>query len=317
MTIDELDLRIIAQLKEEPRASNRALARALHLSEPKISARVAKLEARSALRVMAVVDMHAVGYQDVVVLGIRVGDVHPNDVAAELVRLPEVIGLNSTFGRYQLVGLMLAQDKHHLSELLDQIGAMIGVRDQEACLVLDVLQTRYDVGSLSLFGGQAMLDLPGDQSMLDELDLGVIKALQENGRMSFREISRRLSAPEATIRSRLSRLENSGAMQLVAITDSTSLLPEKATAWVGLRVRGGMLKGMAEGLCEVADNGLVFTTIGRFNLVILVLRPSRRELLDFVSRTIAPMHGVQQLEVWEIVQTYKHDVRVSMPVDKR
>ncbi len=315
MTIDELDLRIIAYLKEDPRASNRALARALQLSEPKVTARVAKLEAQPALRVMAVVDMHTVGYQDVVVLGIRVGDLHPDDVAAELVRIPEVIGVNSTFGRYQLVSLMLARDKHHLGELLDQVGAIGGVQDQEACLVLDVLQTRSDVGMLSLFNEQAAPALPSDQSVLDGLDRGIIEALQENGRMSFREISRRLETPEATIRSRLSRLENTGAMRLVAVTDSASLLPAKANAWIGLRVRGGMLGEMAKRLCEVADSGLVFTTIGRFNLVALVLRPSRRELLDLVSQTIAPLQGVEQLEVWEIVRTYKHDIRVSMPAD--
>ena len=181
--------------------------------------------------------------------------------------------------------------------------------------MLDVLQTRSDVGMLSLFNEQAAPALPSDQSVLDGLDRGIIEALQENGRMSFREVSRRLETPEATIRSRLSRLENTGAMRLVAVTDSASLLPEKANAWIGLRVRGGMLGGMAKRICEVAGSGLVFTTIGRFNLVALVLRPSRRELLDLVSQTIAPLQGVEQLEVWEIVQTYKHDIRMSMPLD--
>ena len=129
--------------------------------------------------------------------------------------------------------------------------------------------------------------------------------------MSFREVGRRLSAPEATVRSRLARLEQAGAMRIVAVTDRLSLVPDKATAWIALRVRGGALYQLAEQLCDVADTRLVFTTIGRFNLVAMVHRPSRHELLDFVSQTIAPMQGVQQLEVWENVHIYKHNIRVS------
>jgi DNA-binding Lrp family transcriptional regulator len=312
MAIDELDLRIIAELKEEPRATNRALARALRLSEANIAARISRLEAQGVLRVTPVVDMHALGYHDVAVLGIRVGDRHPDDVAAELIKLPEVMGLNCTFGRYQLVSFTLARDKHHLGELLDRVGTIAGVQDLEACLVLDVLLTRSDVGMLSLFEGLDIPDLPHDHAVLDGLDLGIIKTLQDNGRMSFREAGRRLSTPEATVRSRLARLEQTDAVRLVTVTDSESLNPGKATAWIALRVRGGALDPIAKRLCDVAETGLVFTTIGRFNIIALLMRPSREELLDFVSHTIAPMRGIQQLEVWELVRTYKHDIRISM-----
>ena len=311
MPIEESDLRIIACLKDNPRAANRTVARAVQLSETNVATRIANLESRKVLKVMAVVDMRAAGYEDVVVVGIRVGNRHPDDVATDLIGLPEVMALSSTFGRYQLVSFIFARDKHHLGELLDQIGAIEGVQDLEACLVLDVMRLLVDVGKVSSFEKLDVWGLPSDQSALDGLDLGIIEALQENGRMSFREVGRRLSAPEATVRSRLARLEQTGAMRIVAVTDRLSLVPDKATAWIALRVRGGALYQIAEQLCDVADTRLVFTTIGRFNLVAMVHRPSRHELLDFVSQTIAPMQGVQQLEVWENVHIYKHNIRVS------
>jgi DNA-binding Lrp family transcriptional regulator len=311
MPIETADLRIIECLKESPRAANRTIARDAKLSEANVATRIASLEARGILSVMAVVDMRTVGYEDVVVVGVRVGDRHPDDVAAELTAMPEVMGLSSTFGRYQLVCFILARDKHHLGELLDQMGAIDGAQDLEACLVLDVLQMLVDVGKVSSFDRQAAWELPPGHSELDELDLGVIETLQENGRMSFREIGRRLSTPEATIRSRLARLEQTGAMKIVAVTDRTSLSADRATAWIALRVRGGALYRIAQELCDVADTRLVFTTIGRFNLVAIVHRSSRHELLDFVSKKVAPMQGVQQLEVWENVHVYKHDIRVS------
>ncbi len=315
MPIDETDYRIIAHLKEDPRTTNRALARALQLSEPNIAARVARLEEMGILRIMAVVDMHAVGYEHVVIVGVGVGDSHPSEVANELVELPEVLGVNSTFGRYQLVCIVLARDKRHVAELVDRIGTIDGVLYLESCLVLDVHLMRSDVGLLRLFRKLPIFSLPQEHSMLDKLDLGIIEVLQENGRTSFREVGRRLATPEATIRSRLTRLEKNGAVRLVAVTDSDTSRPEKALAWIALRVRGGALEEVADVLCHVSETGFVSSTIGRFNMLALLLLDSRHELLDLVSRTIAPMHGVQQLEVWEIVHSYKQDIRISMQFD--
>src|SRR5262245_60378095 len=115
--IDNTDRKIIALLRETPRESNRALARALGLSEPNVAARIARLEQQGVLRVMAVVDMHAIGYEHVAVVGIRVSNRHPDAVAAELTRLPEIWGVNCTFGRYQLVCTLLARDTQHLRVL--------------------------------------------------------------------------------------------------------------------------------------------------------------------------------------------------------
>ncbi len=312
MIIDEIDSQIIALLKEAPRSTHRSLAQAMQLSEPNVAARVSRLEELGILRVMAVVDMHAVGYEHVAVFGIRIADRYPDDVAADLVDLPETMSVNCTFGRFQLVCILLARDKQHLTELLDQrIGAIPGVQDLESCLVLDVRLMRCDLGKLSLFKDQKLSHLPDDHTIFDELDLGVIEALQENGRMSFREVGRRLSAPEATVRSRIGRLEQLGAVRVVAVTDTDSLMPGIAPAWIALSVRGGALDAVASRLCKVAEAYVVLTAIGRFNVVALLALPSRQELLDLVTRSIAPLRGVQQLEIWEIVRSYKHDLRIT------
>lgn len=315
MQLDEIDMQLIALLSEGPRSTHRALADSMRLSESNVASRLARLEEGNVIRVMAMVNMEAVGYSHYAVFGIRIVDRSPDEVAAAIAKLPESTGIHYTFGRFHLVVLLLARDKEHLAELLDKrIGSIPGVQDVEACLILDVHQLRCDVGKLALFESQKLSQLPDEHTKFDDLDLGIIGSLQENGRVSFREIGRRLGAPDATIRSRFNRLEQLNYVRLVTVKDVDTLLPRVATAYLALRVSGGHLEEVADKLCEEEGAYLVMKALGRFNLLALLVVPGRQELMDTVTRSIAPHHGIEQLEIWEIARSYKHDLRVAADI---
>ena len=53
----------------------------------------------------------------------------------------------------------------------------------------------------------------------DEFDLKIIALLQQDGRMSTQDIAKALDATSSTIRKRIRRLEDTGAMRVVAVTD--------------------------------------------------------------------------------------------------
>jgi len=56
----------------------------------------------------------------------------------------------------------------------------------------------------------------------DDLDYQILLALQEDGRRSASDVARRLNANERTIRKRIDRLMNSGAVRLTAILDPSA-----------------------------------------------------------------------------------------------
>jgi Lrp/AsnC family transcriptional regulator, regulator for asnA, asnC and gidA len=56
-------------------------------------------------------------------------------------------------------------------------------------------------------------------STMDALDFGIVRELQDDGRRAFREIARNLSVPEATVRTRVKRLQDQGVLQILAFTD--------------------------------------------------------------------------------------------------
>ncbi len=60
-------------------------------------------------------------------------------------------------------------------------------------------------------------------STLDPLDFEIVRELQEDGRRAFREVARNLSVPEATIRTRVKRLQDQGIVQILAFANPSKL----------------------------------------------------------------------------------------------
>lgn len=63
---------------------------------------------------------------------------------------------------------------------------------------------------------------------LDNIDIGIVTSLQEDGRKSFRQISRELDISTPTIQARYQRLVNIGLIKSVSpIIDSTNVIAEQ------------------------------------------------------------------------------------------
>lgn len=63
---------------------------------------------------------------------------------------------------------------------------------------------------------------------LDDIDIGIITSLQEDGRKSFRQIARELTISTPTIQARYQRLVNIGLIKSVSpVIDSTNVIDEQ------------------------------------------------------------------------------------------
>jgi len=63
---------------------------------------------------------------------------------------------------------------------------------------------------------------------LDDIDIGIVTSLQQDGRKSFRQISRELNISTPTIQARYQRLVNIGLIKSVSpIIDSTNIIDKQ------------------------------------------------------------------------------------------
>jgi Lrp/AsnC family transcriptional regulator for asnA, asnC and gidA len=143
--LDEVDQRIIELLREDGRMPFRTLAREVGLTETTARARVRRLEESNTMKVVAVTDFEAVGYELLLAVGVQVEDRSPVEVAEDLAKIPEVFSVNVVIGTHDVEILVVAKDQAALAELIyQQLACLPGVRRLTPALAVNVLKNQPD-----------------------------------------------------------------------------------------------------------------------------------------------------------------------------
>jgi len=138
---------------------------------------------------------------------------------------------------------------------------------------------------------------------MDTIDLEISSILGQNGRISNREIARRIGIAEGTVRQHLGHMIESGALRITAQVNIESF-PEVYVALVGVKIDGRRLNECA---CEVEKLPSVLTTMivtGRYDLIAVILAPSRRTLVDFVTGQLSKIPGVKDSETYVVLRNF-------------
>ncbi len=143
--LDDVDNAIIALLREDGRMPYRAIAKSVGVTEATVRSRVRRLEESDTMRVVAVTDIGAAGYDMLLAIGVQVESRSPEDVARELAEIREVFSVNVVVGTHDVEILVVAQDQDALHELITRRLATIpGVRRLTPALAVDVLKNQPD-----------------------------------------------------------------------------------------------------------------------------------------------------------------------------
>ena len=147
--VDELDRSIIAELRADGRATNQQIATKLGLTAATVSTRIKRMEEADKLRVVAVSDFSAHGYQLLMPVAVEVEGRKASEVAADLAKLPEVFAVNLVTGRYDIDMLVAVKDYEELSEVfLTRLAQVAGIRTMLPSIVVDILKYQFDVAPI-------------------------------------------------------------------------------------------------------------------------------------------------------------------------
>ncbi len=147
--LDDLDLAIIAELRRDGRTPNKTLAEKFDVSETTISARIRALTDNKVMRVMALRDLRALGYDFLGFADLHIQGRATDDVAEELAAIDEVMSISQMLGDPELICQISARDRHHFLEIIEtKIGRVRGVTRIATQLALEVAKYRVDHGNL-------------------------------------------------------------------------------------------------------------------------------------------------------------------------
>lgn len=305
-TIDDLDRGLVERLRLDGRETNRSLAAALGVNEATVAARLKRLEASRVIHVVALTDMRGFGKQSFALAFIRVEGRPPGEVGAALADIPEVISMLLTTGRYDLIAGILTNDVEDLGRVVgERIAATKGVDTVRCEVAVDVLRFESQWATLRADGLEEVTRPTMVGDAVDDLDLAIVGELQRDARSSNRSIASALEVSEGTIRQRLRRMEEARLIRIRAVSDIEAFGLE-ASATIGVHVRGGAVADVGEALAALDGVAAVIRTLGEFDFVLIVLAPTRAELLQSVLHDIQGVPGVRATETFESAGLLKH-----------
>lgn len=130
---------------------------------------------------------------------------------------------------------------------------------------------------------------------MDELDRNILGLLGADARMSVATLARRLKVARSTVQARLERLETGGIIAGYTLKLGEAARQGRLRASVLLTIEPRAQAGILQRLKSISEVERVFTTSGRFDLLMQVSCPNT-QVLDQVLDQIGQMTGVKSSE---------------------
>jgi DNA-binding Lrp family transcriptional regulator len=297
---DALDLQLIEALRADPQATNKSIAALVGASEATVASRIRAMADDQVMRVVAQRDIFAGGYTLMCFAWIDTVRRPVAGIARELAAIDEVTSVSVGIGSPELFANVRAVDRDHLAELLHaRIGRLRGVGRVRTEICLHIEKFVSGFGDLSGPGHRERTDESSDR------DARIVDALLEDGRMSNREIARRIGVSEGSVRQRLRKMDAAGQMRLAVVCDAARIgMGAVAVARIaGAPARMGALLA---GLAAIDAVAFLATTTGEYNVVCVLQTTDHAELARICDDQIAMLPGVFEQRVHPLVDTVKH-----------
>jgi len=302
---DEQDLAIIGRLRANPACSNRELAQLLDVSESTVANRLSRMESFNAVRLVLQRDVRKLGISFIASFEISTSRRASTLVAADLAKVDRISNLGVVSGPRSIIGLAHARSLSELDTLIrGQIGAIKGVGVVEGNLVLEMIRFRPEWGVLDV-GLSADQLFSGCWSENDPIDRSIIEILIHDGRISNREVGRRLGVSEGLVRQRLRKLSDSGRTQMAVITNPI-YFGGFEQAHIGVNGPVHHLETLTSRLRKLESVAFAARTLGRWGIVTLVVAESRQELHELIRQDLRLGQDGLSYDVLEIVHVVKN-----------
>lgn len=145
---------------------------------------------------------------------------------------------------------------------------------------------------------------PAAVETLDDLDRQILKRLQQDGRMPYRQIARELGVSEGTIRSRTGRMQDTGVLTVVAIADPFRL-GFRVLAFCLLQVEPGAQSAAIEELVEWDETTYVSDCIGEADIYVQIVCHDNDHLHQILHERLPAINGIRSCKTFVELKMHK------------
>ena len=151
---------------------------------------------------------------------------------------------------------------------------------------------------------------------IDKTDKEILELLQENSKITFKDIGEKLDMAPSSIHHRVKKLEKNGIIKNYSINIDPFKVGYGTIAILGMSVDPLKMKQVVKELTKIEKIQLVVTTSGDHDIVIQMMAKDEKELWRFVNEHIKTIDGVKSnMDVSSFIDIAKMTNYVSMRAD--
>ena len=150
---------------------------------------------------------------------------------------------------------------------------------------------------------------------LDKTDILILKALQENGRITVKDLALKVHLSPTPVFERMHRLEKEGVIQRYTAVLSPSKLGRGFMVFCSVRLRR-MGKEIAhdfvsrvKGIPEVAE---CYNISGDFDYLLKIYAPDMKYYNDFLINTLGTIDSLGSVQSWFVMDEVKNSYGFSL-----
>ncbi|NKB99634.1 MAG: AsnC family transcriptional regulator [Pseudomonadales bacterium] len=219
------DRRILEVLTRNARITSRDLACELQIPERIVADRLRVMQSNRIVRATVLLDYSSFGYRPFLNLRLAVDPDQVDAAAAYLIDNENVSTLYSwgRFAKHQFGLHIVARSLEQGQQLLaNEIAPCPGARSWEVHIMAGRSSYNPSVVTADTASGRTPPIRPFAD--IDELDVSIIHSLREQGRKPYQAIAEELGVVEGTVRRRIARLVNDGAIRFAPIISDRNLI---------------------------------------------------------------------------------------------
>ncbi len=155
------------------------------------------------------------------------------------------------------------------------------------------------------------------------MDEKLLKLLEENARLSNKELAAALGVSEQEVADEIKLLENTGVIKAYkAFIDTEKTSKQTVTALIELKIRPKYGRGfddLAERISQMEEVESIYLMSGAFDLTVFVTDKSFHDVAMFIAKRLSPLERVVSTATHFILKKYKENgvLMADEPVDDR
>ncbi len=144
MKLETKDIEILDELQKNAKTSYRELSENTGIPSSTLHDRIKKMNKEGIIKQnVTIIDDEAIGCTQLSIIGVETGAELYKDVAAELIKIPEIVEVYGTTAQYDLMIKLRAYNRKHLGETLNKIRNIHGVNDINVAIALEVFKEEH------------------------------------------------------------------------------------------------------------------------------------------------------------------------------